>query len=70
MFSDAINRAFVRAYVGLKREEGQTFVEYSLIGVLVAVVLAAALVTFEGQIAAALRTSARSSNHNSIGGGR
>jgi Flp pilus assembly pilin Flp len=51
---DAINSAIVRAYVGLKREEGQTFVEYSLIGVLVAVVLAAALVTFEGQIAAAL----------------
>ena len=27
---DAINRAIVHAYVGLKREEGQTFVEYSL----------------------------------------
>jgi Flp pilus assembly pilin Flp len=51
---DAINSAIVRAYVGLKREEGQTFVEYSLIGVLVAVVLAAALVTFEGHIATAL----------------
>ena len=63
---DAINRAFVRAYVGLKREEGQTFVEYSLIGVLVAVALAAALVTFEGQIATRCRASAtRSSNHNS-----
>ena len=51
---DAINRAIVRAYVGLKREEGQTFVEYSLIGVLVAVALVLALGTFEGQIADAL----------------
>ena len=51
---DAINRAIVRAYVGFKREEGQTFVEYSLIGVLVAVVLAAVLVTFEGKIVTAL----------------
>jgi Flp pilus assembly pilin Flp len=54
MFSDAINRVITRAYLNLKREEGQTFVEYSLIGVLVAVVLAAALVTFEGAIASAL----------------
>ncbi len=52
---DAINRAFVRAYVGLKREEGQTFVEYSLIGVLVAVALVLALGTFEGQISGALK---------------
>ncbi len=51
---DAINRAIVRAYVGFKSEEGQTFVEYSLIGVLVAVVLAGVLVTFEGAIAGAL----------------
>ena len=48
---DAINRAIVRAYVGLKREEGQTFVEYSLIGVLVAVALVLALGTFEGRSA-------------------
>jgi Flp pilus assembly pilin Flp len=54
MISDAINRAFIRAYVAVKREEGQTFVEYSLIGVLIAVVLALALTTFEGQISAAL----------------
>ncbi len=51
---DAINRVIVRAYVGFKREEGQTFVEYSLIGVLVAVALVLALGTFKGQIADAL----------------
>jgi Flp pilus assembly pilin Flp len=54
MFSDAINSVMTRVYLQMKREEGQTFVEYSLIGVLVAVVLAAFLVTFEGQIATAL----------------
>ncbi len=53
---DAINRAIVRAYVGFKREEGQTFVEYSLIGVLIAVVLAGVLVTFETSLAGALNT--------------
>ena len=36
---DAINSVVMRAYLGMKREEGQTFVEYSLIGVLVAVAL-------------------------------
>ncbi len=56
MFSDAINSVMTRVYLQLKREEGQTFVEYSLIGVLVAVVLAAILVTFEGKIAGALDT--------------
>jgi Flp pilus assembly pilin Flp len=54
MISDAINRVIVRAYVSLKREEGQTFVEYSLIGVLIAVALAAALTTFKGEIDGAL----------------
>ena len=68
---DAINSVVMRAYLGMKREEGQTFVEYSLIGVLVAVALAAILLTFEGKIADALgkhRQHALSSN--SIGGGR
>jgi len=51
---DAINSVIVRAYVGLKREDGQTFVEYSLIGVLVAVALVTILGTFEGQISDAL----------------
>ena len=51
---DAINSVVMRAYLGMKREEGQTFVEYSLIGVVVAVALAAILLTFEGKIAGAL----------------
>lgn len=55
MIADAINGAILRLYSAVKSEEGQTFVEYSLIGVLVAVVLAAILITFEGQIAKALQ---------------
>ncbi len=51
---EAINSVIMRAYLGMKREEGQTFVEYSLIGVVVAVALAAILLTFEGKIAGAL----------------
>ena len=54
MISDALTSIFVRAYLAVKREEGQTFVEYSLIGVVVAVALAAILLTFEGSIAKAL----------------
>ena len=54
MIADAINGAILRLYTALKSEDGQTFVEYSLIGVLVAVVLAAVLTTFEGSIAGAL----------------
>ena len=56
MISDALTSIFVRAYLAVKREEGQTFVEYSLIGVVVAVALAAILVTFEGSIAGALNS--------------
>jgi Flp pilus assembly pilin Flp len=51
---EAINSVVMRAYLGLKREDGQTFVEYSLIGVLVGVALIAVLGTFEGQIKDAL----------------
>ncbi len=51
---DAITGVVMRAYLGMKREEGQTFVEYSLIGVLVAVALVGILGTFEGQISGAL----------------
>ncbi len=54
MIADAINGAILRLYTALKSEDGQTFVEYSLIGVLVAVVLAAVLTTFEGSIGGAL----------------
>ena len=51
---DAINSVIVRAYVSLKREEGQTFVEYSMIGVLVAVALVTILVAFKTNISDAL----------------
>jgi Flp pilus assembly pilin Flp len=56
MIYDAINRAITRAYVGLKREDGQTFVEYSLIGVLVAVALVLALGVFKTSIVTALQS--------------
>jgi Flp pilus assembly pilin Flp len=50
----AINGAIPRLYTALKNEDGQTFVEYSLIGVLIAVVLVGVLVTLEGQLGTAL----------------
>jgi Flp pilus assembly pilin Flp len=50
----AINTAILRLYTALKNEDGQTFVEYSLIAVLIAVVLVGVLVTLEGQLGAAL----------------
>jgi Flp pilus assembly pilin Flp len=53
---DAINSVVMRAYLGMKREDGQTFVEYSLIGVLVAVGLILTLGAFEGQIVKALNS--------------
>jgi Flp pilus assembly pilin Flp len=56
MISDAINRAFIRAYVAVKREEGQTFVEYSMIGVLIAVALVATLGFFKGDLITALNS--------------
>ncbi len=54
MIADAINGAILRLYTAAKREDGQTFVEYSLIGVLVAVALVLTLVSFEGKIVSAL----------------
>jgi Flp pilus assembly pilin Flp len=54
VIADAINGAILRLYSALKSEDGQTFVEYSLIGVLVAVVLVGALGIFEGKIEDAL----------------
>ena len=54
MILDAINNVLVRALTAAKREEGQTFVEYALIGVLVAVALVAALTTFKTNISGAL----------------
>ena len=41
MILDSINRVFVSAMLAAKREDGQTFVEYSLIGFIVAVAVAA-----------------------------
>jgi len=46
----AINNALMRAYLAAKREEGQTFVEYALIGLLVAVAITAVLTTFATDI--------------------
>lgn len=52
--SNAINRVIVSAMQAARREDGQTFVEYALIGVLVAVALTLALTTFKGAITGAL----------------
>jgi len=54
MFADALNSIITRAYLAMRREEGQTFVEYSLIGVVIAVGLAATLLLLHPQIATAL----------------
>jgi Flp pilus assembly pilin Flp len=54
VIADAINGAILRLYTAAKREDGQTFVEYSLIGVLVAVALVLTLGIFEGKIVTAL----------------
>ena len=49
-----ISNAVTRVYLALRREEGQTFVEYTLIGVLVAVALVGTLGTFHTAIGNAL----------------
>ncbi len=54
MFADALNSIFVRALVALKREEGQTFVEYAMIGVVIAVGLAVTLGLLHTQLDTAL----------------
>lgn len=54
MFADALNSIFVRALVSLKREEGQTFVEYAMIGVVIAVGLAVTLGLLHNQLGTAL----------------
>jgi Flp pilus assembly pilin Flp len=54
VIADAINGAILRLYTAAKREDGQTFVEYSLIGVLVAVALALTLTAFKTDIGNAL----------------
>ncbi|HST14275.1 MAG TPA: hypothetical protein VLJ44_05425 [Gaiellaceae bacterium] len=45
---------FTRLWLATRREEGQTFVEYSMIGVLVAVLLVATLGLFKDNIVNAL----------------
>lgn len=52
--SDFVNNLVVRAYLAVKREEGQTFVEYSLIAGIIGVLLIAGLAGFRGQIESAL----------------
>jgi Flp pilus assembly pilin Flp len=54
MILDSINRVFVSAMLAAKREDGQTFVEYALIGMLVAVALVLGLGTFKDAIGTAL----------------
>ena len=43
MLADALNSIFGRLYLAVRREEGQTFVEYAMIGVVIAVGLAVTL---------------------------
>jgi Flp pilus assembly pilin Flp len=50
VIKDAISRVFASTYVAATREEGQTFVEYSLIGALIAVLLAGALILLKNDI--------------------
>lgn len=54
MFADALNRTVVRLFLAVRREEGQTFVEYSLIGFVVAVAVAALLLGLNTKIGDAL----------------
>ena len=54
MIIDAINRVFTSAMLAAKREDGQTFVEYALIGTLVAAVIVAAVAILNTSIGTAL----------------
>jgi Flp pilus assembly pilin Flp len=54
MFTDLLNTVATRLYLATKREEGQTFVEYTLIAAIVGVLLIAGLGVFRGDIASAL----------------
>ena len=69
---EAINSVVMRAYLGMKREEGQTFVEYSLIGVLVAVALVGNPRHLRGQDRRRPRATWATQllSSNSTGGGR
>ncbi len=50
MLVDALNSIFARAYLAMRREEGQTFVEYAIIGFVIAVGLAGTLLLLHNQI--------------------
>ena len=50
MFADALNSIIARTYLAMRREDGQTFVEYSLIAAFVGVALIVGLGLFAGQI--------------------
>jgi len=54
MFADALNSIFGRLYLAVRREEGQTFVEYAMIGVVIAVGLAVVLTALHGELNTAL----------------
>ena len=54
MIADAINGAILRLYTTVESEDGQSLVEYALVGVLVAVALALTLGILEGKIVGAL----------------
>jgi Flp pilus assembly pilin Flp len=51
-----LNKMFANLYLAMRREEGQTFVEYSMIGVLVAALLVTILGLFKNNIVDALTT--------------
>lgn len=51
-----LSRVYLDVALRLRREEGQTLVEYALIAVLVAVALTTALGAFKDQISGALDT--------------
>jgi len=56
MLADALTSIFVRLSLAVRREEGQTFVEYAMIGVVIAVGLAVTLGLLQGQIVSALNS--------------
>jgi len=56
MFTDLLNTVAGRMYLASKREDGQTFVEYTLIAALVGIGLIVGLGAFKGDISGALNS--------------
>ena len=54
MFADALNSIVGRLYLAMRREEGQTLVEYTMIGALVALVVAVAVIALQKDITSEL----------------